>query len=227
MIASLLGTVLRLGASSVQLDVAGVGYRVNVTPTHALELRTGQTVRLITHLAVREDAWTLYGFRDDEELEVFEHLISVSGVGPKSALGVLAQLAPAEVARAVIDEDVAAFKRVSGIGPKSAGLIIVSLRGKLAEPSPASLGDTEAHAAPGGAAAVIAPGVRADVIEALVGLGYQEKVAAPAVDDAAAALAVGSEPDGDAPGSPASTAPDVASVLRAALRLLSAPKRRS
>lgn len=216
MIASLRGTVLALSAQSVHLDVQGVGYRVHVTPTHALELRTGDDVRLVTHLAVREDQWTLFGFRSDHELEVFEHLITVSGVGPKSALGVLAQMTPDEVARAVANEDAAAFKRVSGIGPKSAGLILVSLKGKLVPPAggthaagTASAGDAGTPDAP------VAPGMRADVVEALVGLGYAEKLAGPAVDDAAAAL-------GD--DEPGAARLDVATLLRAALRLLSAPK---
>lgn len=211
MIASLRGTVLALGAQSVHLDVQGVGYRVHVTPTHALELRTSDDVRLVTHLAVRDDQWTLFGFRDEHELEVFERLITVSGVGPRSALGVLAQMTPDEVAAAVVNDDAAAFKRVSGIGPKSAGLIIVSLKGKLV--APAARGGAAAAPAPGSKPdAGVPPAMRADVVEALVGLGYAEKAAGPAVDDAAAAL-------GDGDGSPL----EVATLLRAALRLLSAP----
>ncbi|GGA57575.1 Holliday junction ATP-dependent DNA helicase RuvA [Pseudoclavibacter endophyticus] len=222
MIASLRGTVLALGAQTVHLDVQGVGYRVHVTPRHALDLRVGDEAYVITHLVVREDAWTLFGFRDDDELEIFEHLISVSGVGPKSALGVLSQLSPDDVARAVTNEDVAAFKRVSGIGPKSAGLIIVSLKGKIV--APVTRGATPQHpedavdgAAPAG---LLAPSTRADVVEALVGLGYAEKIAGPAVDDAAATLV-------DAPDAPDDGRLfDVASLLRAALRILSAPKGR-
>ena len=203
MIASLRGTIVALGAATVHLDVGGVGYLVHVTPTHALELRAGQELRLVTHLVVREDAFTLYGFRDADELGVFEHLISVSGVGPKSALGVLAQLSPTDVANAVEREDLAAFKRVSGIGPKSAGLIIVSLRGKLRAASlSADAPDTGADALP--------LALRADVVEALVGLGYAEKAAAPIVDDAVTALGEGEHA--------------VADVLRAALRLLGPAK---
>ncbi|KAB1657875.1 Holliday junction branch migration protein RuvA [Pseudoclavibacter chungangensis] len=203
MIASLRGTVVSTTASSVLLDVSGVGYRVLLTPNHVLELRRGAEVTLLTHLVVREDQWTLYGFRTDDELEVFERLISVSGVGPKSALGVLSQLTPDAVARAVVDEDVAAFKRVSGIGPKSAGLIVVSLAGKLRPPAHAATdGDSSTSGVP--------PAVRTDVVEALVGLGYAERVAAPVVEDAIAAL----DDDGA----------DVAAVLRASLRLLGPAK---
>lgn len=198
MIASLRGVVVALTASSLCLDVSGVGYRVHVTPQHALDVRSGQEITVLTHLVVREDAWTLYGFRTAEELEVFERLITVSGVGPKSAIGVLSQMDPGQIARAVAEEDAAAFKRVSGIGPKSAGLIIVSLRGKLAPPPGAPRAEGGGDAVP--------PGVRADVLEALTGLGHPEKVAAPAVEDAIAALPAGSA--------------DVATVLRAALRLL-------
>lgn len=200
MIASLSGLVSHLSASACILEVGGVGYRILLAPGHALELRTGAKATIRTHLVVREDALTLYGFRDDREEELFAQLCTVTGVGPKSALGVLAQLTPDEVSRAVADGDVAVFKRVSGVGPKTAQLIIVSLAGKLAPP-----------AAAGAAVPGATPAQTQDVIDALLGLGYTEKQAAPAVDDALAAL--GGE------------AASVSELLRAALRLLTPPKR--
>lgn len=204
MIASLRGTVSHLAAAACILDVAGVGYLVSLTPDHALELRTGEETTLRTRLVVREDAFTLYGFREAAQAELFDLLVSVSGVGPKSAMGVLAQLSPAELARAVADEDAGAFKRVSGVGPKTARLIIVQLAGKLAPPAPAPA-DAGAGTPP-----VASPALRADVIEALVGLGYVERQAAPAVDAALAELG---------------EAPAVGDVLRAALAALGPARR--
>ena len=89
MISSLRGTVLSARGSLAVIDVHGVGYAVNVTPQHALEMRVGDETTVTTTLIVREDSLTLYGFPDEEQLEIFELLIAVTGVGPKSALGVL------------------------------------------------------------------------------------------------------------------------------------------
>ena len=128
-----------------------------------------------TALIVREDELSLFGFATREQLELFDLLRSVSGVGPKSALGVLAQLSPEEIARAVADEDDAPFRRVSGIGPKTAKLITVSLAGKVVAPSPVRAG-----------VPVVAPD--ADVVAALVGLGWPERTAAAAVEELLAEL---------------------------------------
>lgn len=171
MISSLRGTVLRISGAVVVIEVSGIGYQVNVTPEHALSLRTGNEAFLHTTLVVREDALSLFGFESEEQLQVFELLTSVTGVGPKSGLGVLSALGPGQIAAAVDAEDDAAFRRVSGIGPKTAKLIIVSLAGKLA-----------AHVA-SEAPAVAAPKSDDDVIVALVGLGWSEKAAAQAVVD--------------------------------------------
>ncbi|TXK17521.1 Holliday junction branch migration protein RuvA [Homoserinibacter sp. GY 40078] len=170
MISSVRGTVLHAGAGHVVIEVGGVGMAVALTPEHALGLRVGSEAFVHTVLIVREDELSLYGFATREELELFDLLRGVSGVGPKSALGVLAQLSPDEVARAVTDEDDAPFRRVSGIGPKTAKLITVSLSGKLLPPSPQRR-----------AAGVAAPG--ADVVQALVGLGWPERTAGQVVDE--------------------------------------------
>ena len=168
MISSLRGRVLHLDADSVVVDVSGVGYAVAVTPQLSREFHVGDEVVLHTAMIVREDSLSLFGFRDREELAAFTLLLSVSGVGPKSALGVLSSLTVDQIAAAVEGEDDAPFGRVSGIGPKTAKLIVVQLAGKL-QPS---RGQT-AQAAPAG----IAP----QVITALVALGWSEKVAAEAV----------------------------------------------
>lgn len=194
MISSVRGQVLHVTGGSAVIEVGGVGMSVALTPEHALSLRVGSEAFVHTALIVREDELSLFGFASREQLELFELLRGVSGVGPKSALGVLAQLSPDEIARAVAEEDDAPFRRVSGIGPKTAKLITVSLAGKLVAPAPARPG-----------AVVVAPD--ADVVAALVGLGWPERTATTAVEELAAEL-------GDA--APAETA----ALLRLALSRL-------
>jgi Holliday junction DNA helicase RuvA len=176
MISSVRGTVLSASGSVVVIDVGGVGLAVTVTPQHTYELSEGNEALVHTALIVREDDLALYGFRTREQLEVFDLLRSVTGVGPKSAMGVLSAMTPNEIADAVATENDGAFRKVSGIGPKTAKLIILSLTGKL-HPTPAST--------PTGTAAdtAIAP----EVVAALVGLGWSERVAAQAVEAAEAA----------------------------------------
>ena len=170
MIASLRGTVLEAVGTTLVVDVAGVGYAVTVTPEHALSVRHGEEVLVHTAMVVREDDISLFGFPDRERLEVFDLLRGVTGVGPKSAMGVLAALTPAQIAQAVSDDDDAAFRKVSGIGPKTAKLIVVSLTGKLV-------------AIRAAAPLPVRPVRGADVLVALVGLGYQERAAQAALDD--------------------------------------------
>ena len=153
---------------------------VQVTPQLALSLRVGAEAFLRTALIVREDDLSLYGFAEADELEVFDLLRGVTGVGPKSALGVLAAMGPAEIAHAVATEDDAAFRKVSGVGPKTAKLIVLSLTGKLM-----------AISLPRAAAATKTT-IADDVTVALVGLGWPERVAIQAVEDA---LADGSDAD--------------------------------
>ncbi len=175
MIASVRGTVLAVAGGTAIVEVGGVGLQIAVTPDHALSMRVGGEVSLRTALIVREDELALYGFADAEGREVFDLLRGVSGVGPKSAMGVLAAMSPAEIAGAVTREDDAAFRKVSGIGPKTAKLIVVSLAGKL------HVAPTEGRG-PASAPASIAE----SVLVALVGLGWSERVAAQAVDEAIA-----------------------------------------
>ena len=170
MISSLRGRVSAASGSALVVEVAGVGYLVNATPAFVLASREGQEVFVHTSLIVREDALTLFGFATRDELDVFELLIGVTGVGPKSALGVLSAMSPTDVARAVQDDDDAAFRRVSGIGPKTAKLITVSLAGKL----------VAAAVAPAGVP-VATGGVADDVLAALTGLGWSEKLAGEAL----------------------------------------------
>ena len=169
MISSVRGTVLHLEPDSVVVEVGGVGLSVAVTPQVSHDLRVGETTLLHTSLIVREDALSLYGFRMREELTVFGLLLGVTGVGPKSALGVLSSLDVDQIAAAVASDDDAPFRRVSGIGPKTAKLIVVQLAGKLAAPRAAGASRTGGET------------VSAQVVTALVGLGWSDKVAAEAV----------------------------------------------
>jgi len=181
MISSVRGTVLAAVGTTAVIEVGGVGLSIQVTPPVALTLRVGSEAILRTALIVREDDLSLYGFTDADELAVFDFLRGVTGVGPKSAMGVLAAMTPAEISHAIAIEDDAAFRKVSGIGPKTAKLIVVSLAGKLAI---APLSRAAAASRP--------TGVGESVTVALVGLGWPERVAAQAVDDA---LALASDAD--------------------------------
>jgi len=174
MISSVRGTVLTVAGTVAVIEVGGVGLGIQVTPQHGLSLRVGQEALLHTALIVREDDLSLFGFATPEELTVFDLLRGVSGVGPKSALGVLATLTPVQIAQAVAAEDDAPFRKVSGIGPKTAKLIAVSLAGKLIVPTGA-----------GTASSVSPPStVTSSVVGALVGLGWNDRVAAQAADEA-------------------------------------------
>lgn len=173
MISSLRGSVLALGGSSIVVEVGGIGYSVAVSPQYALSLRPGAEILVHTALIVREDDLSLFGFASVDELRVFDLLRGVTGVGPKSALGVLSVLTPDQVALAVINEDDAAFRKVSGIGPKTAKLIVLSLTGKLLAPAPAA---SSSPARPLTSAAD-------DVVVALIGLGWPERTARVAIDD--------------------------------------------
>ena len=176
--------------------------RVELPSGRTSQKTPGEEVSFHTSLIVREDSLTLFGFETPEELAVFGHLIAVSGVGPRSALGVLSALSPSEIAAAVDAEDEKPFRKVSGIGPKTAKLIAVSLQGKLAE-----------FAASGGSTSAQDPADPADAVAAavatgLVGLGWRESEAEDAVRDAREA------------GAPA----DHAGLLRATLALLNAAR---
>jgi Holliday junction DNA helicase RuvA len=199
MIASLRGTCIDIAGSAVVIEVGGVGYAVTVTPAHALTMRHGSEVFVRTAMIVREDEHLLFGFESTDALQVFDLLRGVSGVGPKSAMGVLAHMDPAQIANAVANEDDGAFRKVSGIGPKTAKLIIVALSGKLVAFEQAAVVAAERGTAVHPAAV--------DVVSALIGLGWREDAAQTAVDDA-----VANEPGAAAMGTQA--------LLRAALGAL-------
>lgn len=133
MIASLSGTVSALKPTWLALSVAGVGYKVYGTPTLLSSMHLGDEVLVWTHLVVREDVLDLYGFTDYGELELFKLLISVSGVGPRSAIGILSLDKIDKLKSAIAASDVGYLTKVSGIGRKSAEKICLELRDKLGE----------------------------------------------------------------------------------------------
>ena len=173
MISQLTGTVLSAGASAVVLDVAGVGYRMLATPATLGGLHVGQYASLATHLVVREDSMTLFGFEDAHERDVFETLQSVQGVGPRLALAMLSVLDPHALATAIAAGDRKALEKVPGVGAKVAARLLLELGGKLTLP--------EGEVPPTSRVA----DAREQVSDALISLGWQPKAAMAAVESVA------------------------------------------
>ncbi|MEN9714296.1 MAG: hypothetical protein RLZZ164_960 [Actinomycetota bacterium] len=131
MIASLTGLIQSRQQNLVVIDVSGVGYAVSLPQAFANSLSVGQKVALHTSLIVREDAFLLFGFETLEQLGLFDLLRSVTGIGPKIALAIIGSLSPADISAAVTSEDSKPFESVSGVGTKTAKLIVLTLAGKL------------------------------------------------------------------------------------------------
>ncbi|QRP49214.1 Holliday junction branch migration protein RuvA [Amycolatopsis sp. FDAARGOS 1241] len=194
MISSVRGEVLSVGLDHAVVEVGGVGFAVQATPATLATLRRGEQVRLHTALVVREDSLTLFGFADEEARELFGLLQTVSGIGPRLALATLAVLEPDKLRAALVEGNITVLTQVPGIGRKGAERLSLELRDKVT-----ALGAT------GEVPVVSAPGaLRAEVVEALAGLGFPAKQAEQAVDRVLA------EGDGHT----------TSSVLRAALAML-------
>lgn len=210
MIASLHGTVLTLSLTDAVVECAGVGYRVLATPATLASLRVGEETRLHTELIVREDSQTLYGFSEADERDAFRVLLTAKGVGAKLALAMLAVHTPDALRRAIAAEDVAALKRVPGLGPKGAQRVIIDVGDKLGPPH------GESPSASGAAVEAAAGGdgePNPDVVAALVQLGWNEASAREAVTAVEPGLASSGK------------APAVPEILRAALRWLGGGRR--
>jgi len=131
-IATLRGRVLERGAGRIVLDVNGVGYLLAATSSAVrTALPDGDEITLVTHLHVREDALTLYGFASTAERELFELLLGVSGVGPKAALAIVSGYAPDQIRRAITTADYALFTSISGVGRKTAERVVIDLKDKV------------------------------------------------------------------------------------------------
>lgn len=200
MIASLSGTVEHVALDRAVIAVGGLGVQFSATPQTLATLHEGRAGAVQTHLVVKEDALTLFGFADRHEREVFEVLLTANGVGPRLALAILSVHHPEAVRHAVTQEDEKALTRVPGVGPKLARKIIVELSGRLA-PTGEDVPEVEAPAEP-----VAEPAWHADVVQAMAGLGWSEKEALKAVEATVAARPALDE------------ARDVAALLRATLR---------
>jgi holliday junction DNA helicase RuvA len=187
----------------VVLEVGGVGLELVCTPSTLATLRVGSPATLPTSMVVREESLTLFGFLDDDEKTLFELLQTASGVGPKLAQAMLAVHTPDELRRAVTTEDVKTLTTVPGIGQKGAQRIILELKDRIGAPSTSG----PQRAAPTSSAQ---DAWRSQVHAGLVGLGWSSKEADKAVEAVA--------PDADRPDG---AQPDVAGLLRAALRSLS------
>jgi Holliday junction DNA helicase RuvA len=159
MIASLQGNVVRMGEDHLVVEVGGIGYRVYV-PSHFFDgLHLGKQVSLLTELIVREDSLTLFGFREQEEISLFQELIRVNGVGPRLALETLSTHSPDVIKRAVLNKQEEIFSQVSGVGKKTAQKIILSLEDRIA------LDDQLLYSSE-------TAGIDGEVQEALISLGY-------------------------------------------------------
>ncbi len=131
MISYVRGHVAHVGASAVVVDVGGIGLELFCSPTTLAHLRAGEQATVSARMIVREDSLTLYGFSDDDERDVFDVLQTVSGVGPRLGLAILAVLSPDQIRQAVATEDLVALTRVSGVGRKGAQRIVLELKDRL------------------------------------------------------------------------------------------------
>ncbi len=208
MISSVRGVVLSAGLDNAVIEVGGVGLLLHTTAGTAASLRPGAEASLATTLIVREESLTLYGFADADERSVFDQVLTVSGVGPRIALAMLAVHTPDGLRKAVSGGDLVALTKVPGIGKKGAERIVLELRDKIGMPS--------------GAAPSIAPkaaGVQsaAQVRDALVGLGWSLRQAEEAIEAVLSKAGDGSDVEAR---SEVDAGSEVAALLRATLREL-------
>jgi Holliday junction DNA helicase RuvA len=170
MIGRIAGTLLEKNPPSILVDASGIGYEIDVPMSTLYNLpAVGERVTLLTHLAIREDAHQLYGFSSSAERQAFRDLIRISGVGARTALAVLSGLSVAELAQAVTLQESGRLTRIPGIGKKTAERLLLELKGKLGAALDAPAGGSPAA------------GDSADILRALMALGYNEREAALAV----------------------------------------------
>ncbi len=166
MIGRIAGTLLEKNPPALLVDVQGVGYEVDVPMSTFYGLPSvGERVTLLTHLAIREDAHVLFGFATAKERDAFRQLIRISGVGARTALAVLSGMSVDELAQSVALQDAARLVRVPGIGKKTAERLLLELKGKLADALNTGAGSLAVH------------DEAADILNALLALGYSEREA--------------------------------------------------
>jgi Holliday junction DNA helicase RuvA len=170
MLSFLRGKILNKGSGYIIVETNNVGYQVFVNAMLYADFDVGQAVEIYTHQYVREDALDLYGFKSLEELEMFELLLSISGIGPKSALGVLSVASVADIKESISRGDSSLLTKVSGIGRKTAERVVLELREKIVETA-----DARTQTAGGSSS------VRGEEIDALMALGYSMQQARDAL----------------------------------------------
>ncbi len=169
MIGKLTGTLLEKNPPQILIDCHGVGYEVDVPMSTFYHLpASGEKVALLTHFVVREDAQILYGFATTAEREAFRQLIKITGVGPRTALGILSGMSVQDLAQAVTAQEVGRLVKVPGIGKKTAERLLLELKGKIG----ADLGPVTG---------VVHSDAHHDIQQALLALGYNDKEAAAAL----------------------------------------------
>jgi Holliday junction DNA helicase RuvA len=172
MITQLHGRLVEKSPTSVVIDCQGVGYLVNISLFTFGQLTDEENIQLFTHLQVREDAHTLYGFTTDLERQLFRLLIGISGIGANTARTMLSSLSPSEIGQAIQGEQVDVIQSVKGIGAKTAQRVVIELRDKI-----------QAVVADAGIPAVSSNTNREEALSALVVLGYQTKSCVKVIDE--------------------------------------------
>ena len=145
MISFIKGQLVNKNPAFVVMDCAGIGYHINITLNTFEKIRSWESGKLYTHLSIREDAHTLYGFFDETERDLFIQLISVSGVGPSTGRVMLSSIQPNDFVQAILHEDVALIQSIKGIGPKTAKRLILELKDKLAKNQDYDLDSSVSH----------------------------------------------------------------------------------
>ncbi len=171
MIAQLTGRLVEKNPTELVIDCGGVGYEVKISLNTFSALGSSEHIQLFTKMIVREDAQLLYGFADKTEREMFNHLISVSGIGPNTAMIMLSSLVPAEIAAAIQNEDVRTIQSIKGIGAKTAQRVIVDLKDKMLKMAFSTENMFSANNTN-----------QIDALTALVSLGFDKKSAEKAID---------------------------------------------
>ena len=181
MIAYVKGTVEDIAEDNAVVDVGGIGYNVRISADTAARLPgIGERVKLYTYTSVREDAIQLFGFLSKNDLDIFKKCITVSGIGPKGGLAILSVLDADSLRFAILSGDVKAITKAPGIGARTAGRLILELKGKI-KVEDTAIGMEIQGAQAAGAAAMDSPQKR-EAVEALVSLGYGQAEAAKAVN---------------------------------------------
>jgi Holliday junction DNA helicase RuvA len=171
MIGRLYGRLIEKNPTELLIECGGVGYEVKVSLNTFSQLGSDEAVQVFTKLIVREDAHILYGFANKEEREMFNHLISVSGIGPNTAMIMLSSLIPDEIAQAILTEDVTTIQKIKGIGTKTAQRVIIDLKSKVSKMELSSENIFTSNNRN-----------RFDALNALVSLGFDKKSAEKVLD---------------------------------------------